>query len=406
MTRSNGSGPGGWPERDEELDAMLGALGTPELAKPEASPAEILGRAALLAPAPAGLAGWKLAAVLTVAIGGGFLAGLLVRDGEGEPARAPEALSAALPSALTPVEAPPPPEAPVLESPAPAGSARVSRAPVAVARSSGSSARGGAEAPLGELTAAAPPESLPPEGAVGVACPEPALAHELSQTLQEEDLAAIDEMLPARRAPEAPTPEASAAAERPRREPSPQEEQEPDPVAILEAPARRRLQGSVGAGALILPGAAGGMTGSASLRRFGEEGRGLTLGGQTDVTLISAAPVGRWSLGLGAELGYTFGRGRLRVEPAWTATARLVLPSREPEVEPDPDRPLPPELSSSELALVPMTGAKVGLSWGGEEADRVRLDLGTQASRGLDGGIQPWISLVVGSTFDLGKKGS
>ena len=64
-------------ELDEELDAALRGLGLPEAAAPLATGAEILARATALSPVAAGLAGWKLAAVLAVAVGLGAGGGVL-----------------------------------------------------------------------------------------------------------------------------------------------------------------------------------------------------------------------------------------------------------------------------------------------------------------------------------------
>lgn len=391
-----------WPERDEDLDGMLGSLGTPELARPQAAPAEILGRAILLAPpVVVGLTGWRLAATLAVAVGGGFLGGMLARE-RGTPGAAEQGLA----QVAAEVAADPAPEdtRPVVEADpecvddglvAPPGSpsAAASASPVLAARVP-------PRAPSGAL--AADPPTAPPAGsgelasAATVSCPEPALATHGTPTLQEDDLAAIAALLPASQGAE---PEATASA------PVEDEDDSASLSSYDASPARHALQGSVGAGVLVLPGAATGMLGELSLRRLPEASsrHGSSLGASVDIGLLSAAPVGRWSSGLSLELGHAWNLRRLSLDAGFSLGARLILPAREHEI--DPEDPPPLALESRELQLVPVAGPKLGLSFGGADNRRVRVDLAPQISRGRpEDGPQPWISLVVGSTFDVGTK--
>ena len=406
------------PESD--LDLMLASLGNPEGAAPVSSPAEILARAASLTPlVVGGLHGWKLAATLGVAVGGGFLGGLLFRG-------APEATAprtTAPEASAQPVETPPS----LSPAPSPAASAGGLAALQPVGRPSVVRRDLASKSDLQPRPQRPAPPEQAPELPLASSCPAP-VPDGASPALSDDDLQRIDALLP-EHAPTSPEDGRIVPTEQIARK---EEELQPalaerdtgkhrddaEDQARVTPTTSHRLSAQVGAGALLGPGAVSGLIAGGGLRRgpSTDQAAGALLGVDLDLGLLTDGMGARWSAGADLSAGRTWRIGAVDLDASWTAGGRLVLPSQaDPTAAPGDgtqgaEPPAGPRgaIARNERALLPQTGPKLGLSLGDRDNSRLHLDLAAAVSPGdTILGLQPWFSVSVGSVFPLsGKKES
>lgn len=364
---------------DDALDAMLASLGTPEGAVPVASSAEILARAAALAPpVAAGLGGWKLAAALLLTLGGGFAGGWWFGRDE-----APK-LAALTPgsTAVAPAAA-----APTKDVPGPLATGPTGDGPGPLATASD---------PESTIDAVAPhlaPKTVIAAIPASAACPEP------GPTPTFEDLAAWLGDMPVAPddppdAPGEPTETLAATLAR---------EDEADVTTRVTSDRRARdVAIRAGVGPLIAPAASTGMRAELALvRPLDPTSRaGFELGGDLGLGLING-PIGAvWDLDLSAEASRARRFGRTELNLGWTAGARLLLPARR-EDTPAPE--ISTELQGPHL--LPLTGPRLALSLGDPTTTRLNLALSAQLSPTVErDALQPWISLSVGGVVPSFKK--
>ena len=356
---------------DDGLDGMLGDLGLPEGAAPRASAADILQRAATLAPPGRGLAGWKLAAVLAVTLAGGVGVGWWMGRGEEVPAVAVEEASP------HPAFGPPLPRAGE-------GEGLADRMGSGKGESSSDSRRSQDPGPTLPLS---PDGERVAEGRV--------------------------------RAPADPTPVADIAAptpEPPTTSPAPIEDLDALPLTEPRARRARRardanevatvtrasraLQVKATAGLISLPPAVNGLIVAAGVGRGPQDRSGANWDMRADLGRLNPSTTGHNTAGLDLAAGYTWQAPRVGLALDWTLGGRLVLP---PAGGKPPNAPETGPLSHAGPHAFPFTGPRVELLFG--EADRPRLSAAFNASLGPGDPGQPPVAgfrVTFGTTFGVG----
>ncbi len=377
-----------WRDDDDALDDLIRGLGTPEAAAPVASAAEILARAGVVAPVVTGLAGWKLAAALSLAVGGGFGLGLYFADGRdgGETVAAVGTETGA--GVTTGSTAAPVSSAPEI-------------APAEAASSGAEAGLGPALASRTEPSSNAPEPSLSATSTPSASCPEPT-----PEGPTYEDLSELLTSGPLASAAQASGPSASQDSPAPAERSSPREEpaDTADTAEIARADGPSRLGARIGVGPMLAPSRTLGLQTAAALLRnpAADDDRGWVFGPGLGLGMFNGRSGASWTVDLGGELSRAWRLGRAEIDVGWTLGGRLIVPAQKGAGGADPAGQVP--VGAEELAaldhprVLPATGPQLGLSLGDAGSSRLNLALNAQVTPSVTGWV-PWVSLSVGGTF-------
>ena len=377
-----------WRDDDGALDDLIRGLGTPEAAAPVASAAEILARAGVVAPVVTGLAGWKLAAALSLAVGGGFGLGLYFANGRGGGAETVAAVGTGVTTGSTA---------------APATAAPVSVAPE-IAPVEASSPEAGAGLAKNTNSERATPRIAsraglgPALASPSASCPEPT-----PEGPTYEDLSALLTSGPLASAAQASGPSVSQDSPAPAERSSPREEPA-DTAAVARTDSPSRLGARIGVGPMLAPSRTLGLQTAAALLRnpAADDDRGWVFGPGLGLGMFNGRSGASWTVDLGGELSRAWRLGRAEIDVGWTLGGRLIVPALKGAGGADPAGQVP--VGAEELAaldhprVLPATGPQLGLSLGDAGSSRLNLALNAQITPSVTGWV-PWVSLSVGGTF-------